>query len=438
MTTRKRSGGAAAAAIPAAFMIATLVTPTGAAVAAPTPDYPTWDDVQNARGSEAATAAEVDRIEGILVSLEAQSAELGKQALIKDEQYAQAREALDATTRKFTALKDQVASAQSRADESAARAARLIAQMARSGGGDLSMGLMFGSPEDAEELLARLATADKLSESSAAILERAVFDRNLADSLADDAGAAEKLRRASAQVAEASYAEAKIAADGAVAQVLAQEAAASQMYDQLALLKNTSAETERAYFEGQAAPTVPPTPGTPTTPSVPATPGTPTSPSTPSTPTAPATPAAPSDPPPPAPTTPPPTPSPAAVAQAIAYAKAQLGDMYELGATGPDRWDCSGLTKVSYASAGIYIGAHGATTQYATMKSQGRLVSTGALQAGDLLFYSNGGSASGSMYHTALYIGGGQMIESPRPGVRVRIVAVRYGDLVPYAGRPTG
>ncbi|MDQ1556533.1 MAG: peptidoglycan DL-endopeptidase CwlO, partial [Actinomycetota bacterium] len=40
--------------------------------------------------------------------------------------------------------------------------------------------------------------------------------------------------------------------------------------------------------------------------------------------------------------------------------------------------------------------------------------------------------------HVTLYIGGGNMIEAPYPGEVVRIRPVRYGDLVPYAGRPTG
>jgi len=36
-----------------------------------------------------------------------------------------------------------------------------------------------------------------------------------------------------------------------------------------------------------------------------------------------------------------------------------------------------------------------------------------------------------------MYIGAGQMIEAPYPGAVVRIKPIRYGDLVPYAGRPT-
>ena len=71
-------------------------------------------------------------------------------------------------------------------------------------------------------------------------------------------------------------------------------------------------------------------------------------------------------------------------------------------------------------------------------------VACGGDKSGDRTDDGSGGSgtggstANGSMYHVTMYIGGGQMIEAPRPGVSVRIVSVRYGDLVPYAARPTG
>ena len=106
---------------------------------------------------------------------------------------------------------------------------------------------------------------------------------------------------------------------------------------------------------------------------------------------------------------------------------------------GPDVWDCSGLTKASYASVGVYIGTHSSTDQYNYMSRQGRLVPYSQAQPGDLLFYSDGGSASvARKYHVTIYLGGGMMIEAPNPSVRVRIVKVRTSDLVPYAGRPTG
>ena len=59
-------------------------------------------------------------------------------------------------------------------------------------------------------------------------------------------------------------------------------------------------------------------------------------------------------------------------------------------------------------------------------------------QPGDLLWYSDGGSTTATKYHVTIYIGNNQMIEAPYPGVNVRVAALRYGDLVPFAGRPTG
>jgi len=89
---------------------------------------------------------------------------------------------------------------------------------------------------------------------------------------------------------------------------------------------------------------------------------------------------------------------------------------------------------MSYRSVGVYIGAHGVTSQYNTMKAEGRLVNLSQLQPGDLLFYAD----SSGYYHVTMAVGGGKMIEAPRAGVPVRIVSIRYGDLVPYVGRPTG
>jgi cell wall-associated NlpC family hydrolase len=374
------------------------------------PDYPTWQDVQNAKRNQAATAAEIDRIEGILVALEAQAAELGKIAQMRAEEYAIARDALAAATQKVERLKERVEDAEKRADESAKRAAQLIAQLARTGGGDLTLGLIIGSATDTDQLLARLGSMNRLTESSSDILARAQFDKNVAESLSDDAKAAEKVRKRLAGEAENALAVAQAAADKAAAEVAEQQSHVDQMYAQLASLKNTTAAVEQSYQEGLTEqleqqqnnpPAPPPTPPGGVDPT-------------------------------------PPPPVGSAVQQAIAYARAQLGEPYAFGGAGPDSWDCSGLTMKSYASAGVYIGSHGASSQYNTMNAQGRLVSVSALAAGDLLFYSNGGSTSGSKYHVAIYIGGGQMIEAPRPGVNVRIVAVRYGDLVPYAGRPTG
>jgi cell wall-associated NlpC family hydrolase len=391
-----------------------LVLALGVASPAAADDYPTWDDVQNARQNEAAAAAEADRIEGYLVALESKAAALVRAAQAKGEQYNQASELLDAAQGKADRLQAQARDASAQAAVSSRRAGQLVAQFARTGGSSLSLSLLLS--KDSDDLLSTLGTVSKLTERTTEIYERAERDRNVAESLSGQALAAVSARQELAASAQKALDAANAASADMLAQVEAQHAAADQLYEQLAALKGTTAETERQYLLGLTDAPAPPTSPPPTSP--PVDPGTPSPP-----------PAPPVDP------TPPP-PSPSAVETAIAYAYAQLGDPYEYGGSGPDSWDCSGLTKAAYAAAGVYIGAHGSTSQYNYLRNQGRLVPVSQLQRGDLVFYSDDGGAS--TYHVALYLGGGQMIEAQYEGVPVKVSNLRYWDLMYYGARPTG
>lgn len=78
--------------------------------------------------------------------------------------------------------------------------------------------------------------------------------------------------------------------------------------------------------------------------------------------------------------------------------------------------DCSGLTSQAYADCGYYL-YHQSGVQYNTVASAGGIVGAGSLVPGNLVFYSRGGS----IYHVALYIGDGYVIDSiPNGGVQVR------------------
>lgn len=404
-----------AAGVPATLLL-TFANPT-TAMALRQPEYPTWDEVEQARRDEATAQAKVDEIEGILIRLEADAADLTRTAQQYAEEYALAVTALDAATTRLGRLTDQADAAQEKADDSERRVAVLVAQLARGGGGDVTLGLLLGSADDTDSLLNRLGIADRLSESSAALLRQAIYDKKTASALATDARAAERQRQRLADEAQEALDVAQAAAEEAQAKVEAQRADVDRMYAQLAALKGTTLETEREYQEGLAANP----PGSPPPSSPP--PGTPPPTTTP--------------PPSVDPTPPPPVSS--AVETAIAFATAQVGEPYRLGGRGPDSWDCSGLAMMSYSAAGVYIGPHSSTEQYNTMAARGRLVERGSMQRGDLLFYSDGGSyLNPRKYHVAIYLGGGKMIEAPNPTAPVRIVNVRYGDLVEYVGRPTG
>lgn len=410
MSRHSRLFGALTAVVVGSLLLVGLGAPAMAQ------EYPSWDEVEDARQGEAATATAIAQIEGLLAGLESQAAELGRAAQVKAEAYNIARVERDAASARADRLQGQAEDAEERAGLSMRRAGQLLAQFARIGSGSVTLTLLL-SP-DTDDLLNRLGTMSRLTEQSTLIYRQATVDQRLSESLTEQARVAESERKTLARDAEDAFDEAQQASGAALALVEEQRAAAAQLYEQLASLKGTTADVERRYLEGLAQQPGDPGPGDPG-PGDPG-PGDP----------------GPGDPGPGEPAPEPPNPS--AVDGAIAFAYAQLGDWYEFGGYGPDTWDCSGLTKASYASVGIYIGAHGASSQYNYLANQGRLVPVGEAVPGDLLFYSDGGTTWGSKYHTTLYLGGGQMIEAQYEGVPVKVSTMRYYDLVPYAARPTG
>ncbi len=175
---------------------------------------------------------------------------LGKVAEQKAELYNQARNALDAATKKTAALQDQVEAAQTKAAKSAKRASALVAQLAQTGGGNISLGVLFGSAKNTDQLLSTLGAASRLSQSSEQILKQAQFDKNTLTSLTSDAKAAEKKRQSLSDDAQSANDAAKTASDAATAQLSQEQAAANTMYAQLASLKNTTAAIEAQYQLG--------------------------------------------------------------------------------------------------------------------------------------------------------------------------------------------
>jgi cell wall-associated NlpC family hydrolase len=140
-------------------------------------------------------------------------------------------------------------------------------------------------------------------------------------------------------------------------------------------------------------------------------------------------------------------PSGSAVQTAIAAAKKQLGLPYSWGggnSSGPTfgippdtaiyGFDCSGLTQYAYAQAGIQIGG---TSRDQWYRFRNSTVARADLQAGDLVFWGTG-SAYTTIYHVALYLGGGKVVQAPQSGDVVKISNMWYGSDYYGAVRPTG
>ncbi|MDI3419750.1 C40 family peptidase [Streptomyces luteolus] len=99
----------------------------------------------------------------------------------------------------------------------------------------------------------------------------------------------------------------------------------------------------------------------------------------------------------------------------IAFAEAQIGKPYVWGATGPDSYDCSGLTQDAWKTAGISL----PRTTWDQVKV-GTTVKTADAEPGDLVFFYD------DISHVGIYIGGGKMIHAPKPGANVRTESIYY------------
>ena len=102
----------------------------------------------------------------------------------------------------------------------------------------------------------------------------------------------------------------------------------------------------------------------------------------------------------------------------IDLAKKQIGKPYVWGATGPDSFDCSGLTSYVYKNA-ANISLPRTSSEQAKV---GDTISKSDLMPGDLIFSSTNGT--GNVSHVGIYIGNNEMIHSPKPGQNVQIVKI--------------
>jgi cell wall-associated NlpC family hydrolase len=94
-------------------------------------------------------------------------------------------------------------------------------------------------------------------------------------------------------------------------------------------------------------------------------------------------------------------------------------------------FDCSGLTTYAYAKVGISLPRLAADQAGVGQRIPASL-GTGALKAGDLVFYADAPGRDATIYHVGIYLGSGQMVNAARPGTVVRVDAV--SAMSGYAG----
>ena len=108
-------------------------------------------------------------------------------------------------------------------------------------------------------------------------------------------------------------------------------------------------------------------------------------------------------------------PAPSVGQQIADAALSKIGSPYGWGATGPNAFDCSGLTSWAYAQAGKSI-----PRTSSAQAAAGTPVPLSQLQPGDIIAYYGGAS------HVAIYVGNGMMVDALNSGSPVAQRPIDY------------
>ncbi|MGA0567319.1 peptidoglycan DD-metalloendopeptidase family protein [Rathayibacter sp. KR2-224] len=236
--------------------IAALALVGGIAAPAHADDYPSWQDVQNAKANQAAAQAEVTRIQGLIANLQTQVEQTQAASVKAGNELAEAQQKFDLADVRAQKLEEQASGLKKKADDATAQAGRLVAELYRSGGSNLTANIFLSgskNSQDADKLLDHLGSASKLVENTSGIYQQAEQARNTAKATSDQANVARTDREQLRTDADAALKNAVAAAQAAQDALAAQQAQSVVLQAQLAALQDTTAKTVAGYQQGVAA-----------------------------------------------------------------------------------------------------------------------------------------------------------------------------------------
>jgi murein DD-endopeptidase MepM/ murein hydrolase activator NlpD len=216
-------------------------------------DYPTWQEVLEARKNETATKNKIAEIEKLLEGLEVELQAAIVEAERLGEIYFEKQYEYDVAMWEHEQLLLEAETAETEAADAEFKTGALIVEMSRTGTFDLEPMKIFLNPDDTGDLLSRIGYADKVSMSMNGILEDALAKRNTASSLAGQAEVAKILREEAAVVAENAFMVAQEAQTRVETAYNNQQQRSYELQLQLEALTTEREMTEEKYKEGIAA-----------------------------------------------------------------------------------------------------------------------------------------------------------------------------------------
>ncbi|MFF1879716.1 peptidoglycan DD-metalloendopeptidase family protein [Leifsonia sp. NPDC058230] len=240
-----------------AGIVIAVVAAVGVIAAPAYADYPSWQDVQNAKANEAAASAQVTNINNLISQLKNEVAATQAEAVKRGLELQVAEAKFDEANIRAEQIQKQADDSQAKAEAASQQAGKLAAQLYRTGGRNLTANLFLSgngaSDKSPDKLLADLGSMSRLAEQSNKVYEDAKAAQNTAKSLAEQAKVAKAEREKLRIAAEAALKVATAAAKAAEDKLAEQQTQIVIMQAQLAALQDKTAQTVAGYQAGVAA-----------------------------------------------------------------------------------------------------------------------------------------------------------------------------------------
>ncbi len=222
------------------------------AVPADAADFPSWEEVEQAKASVAATEGQSAEIEALLGELSGDAGRLGNTAVQASADHQRAAAEAETTKRALEVLSVQRAQAAASARGLSDQMGALAAQTYKTGGMDSSL-LMLLDADAAVGAMDRLTTLQGISGRTGQLQAEAAAAANVLRSLEDREAAAGEAREEAAAKSLQLARDAEAAAAAADAAVREQEERSAVLLAQLAALRNTSVQLEEERLRGLQA-----------------------------------------------------------------------------------------------------------------------------------------------------------------------------------------